>query len=102
MVNAFKQMPTTSNLSAEIRIHARDGDGTGRDNLATIDSIPTVWINQMRRRRSTMAARVTLISRAKMPNARAVAVTGAGHVGPLLVDADLIASTVIEFWQTLR
>jgi pimeloyl-ACP methyl ester carboxylesterase len=36
-----------------------------------------------------------------MPNARAVAVTGTGHVGPLLLDVDLIASTVTEFWQSL-
>jgi pimeloyl-ACP methyl ester carboxylesterase len=38
---------------------------------------------------------------AKMPNARAVAVTGAGHVGPLLVDTDLIARTITEFWESL-
>ena len=36
-----------------------------------------------------------------MPNARAAAVTGAGHVGPLLLDTDLIAQTVTEFWQSL-
>jgi hypothetical protein len=36
-----------------------------------------------------------------MPNARAVAVTGAGHLGPLLLDVDQIASTVIEFWKSL-
>ena len=39
---------------------------------------------------------------ATMPDARAVAVTGAGHVGPLLLDVDLIASTVTEFWKSLR
>jgi pimeloyl-ACP methyl ester carboxylesterase len=39
---------------------------------------------------------------ATMPHARAVAVTGAGHVGPLLLDVDLIANTVIEFWKSLR
>src|ERR1700722_12318178 len=39
---------------------------------------------------------------ATMPNAQVVALTGAGHVGPLLVDADLIARTVTEFWRTLR
>ena len=39
---------------------------------------------------------------ATMPHARAVAVTGAGHVGPLLLDVDLIASTVTEFWKSLR
>lgn len=38
---------------------------------------------------------------ATMPDARAVAVTGAGHVGPLLLDVDLIASTVTEFWKSL-
>ena len=39
---------------------------------------------------------------ATMPDARVVAVTGAGHVGPLLVDLDLIAETAIEFWKSLR
>ena len=34
---------------------------------------------------------------AAMPRARAVAVTGAGHLGPLLLDVDLIAATVGEF-----
>jgi pimeloyl-ACP methyl ester carboxylesterase len=38
---------------------------------------------------------------ATMPNARAVTLTGAGHVGPLLVDTDLIARTVAEFWRSL-
>jgi pimeloyl-ACP methyl ester carboxylesterase len=36
-----------------------------------------------------------------MPAARAVAVSGSGHVGPLLVDGDHIASTVIAFWNSL-
>ena len=39
---------------------------------------------------------------ATMPNAQVVTLTGAGHVGPLVVDAALIAGTVIEFWRTLR
>ena len=39
---------------------------------------------------------------ATMPDARAVAVTGAGHVGPLLLDVDQIARTVTEFWKSLR
>jgi len=39
---------------------------------------------------------------ATMPDARAVAVTGAGHVGPLLVDVDQIASVITEFWKSLR
>jgi pimeloyl-ACP methyl ester carboxylesterase len=39
---------------------------------------------------------------ATMPNARAATLTGAGHVGPLLLDADLIAHTVTEFWRSLR
>jgi hypothetical protein len=34
-------------------------------------------------------------------NAQVAALTGAGHLG-LLVDADLIARTVTEFWRTLR
>lgn len=38
---------------------------------------------------------------AAMPRARAVAVTGAGHLGPLLLDVDLIAATVGEFWRSL-
>lgn len=39
---------------------------------------------------------------ATMPHARAVAVTGAGHLGPLLLDVDLIAKTISEFWKSLR
>jgi pimeloyl-ACP methyl ester carboxylesterase len=39
---------------------------------------------------------------ATMPNAQVVTLTGAGHVGPLLLDADLIAHSVTEFWRTLR
>jgi pimeloyl-ACP methyl ester carboxylesterase len=38
---------------------------------------------------------------ATMPNAQVVTLTGAGHVGPLLLDADLIARTVTEFWESL-
>jgi pimeloyl-ACP methyl ester carboxylesterase len=36
-----------------------------------------------------------------MPAARAVAVTASGHVGPLLVDVDQIASTVVDFWKAI-
>jgi pimeloyl-ACP methyl ester carboxylesterase len=36
---------------------------------------------------------------ATMPYARAVALTGEGHLGPLLLDADLIAKTVVDFWK---
>lgn len=39
---------------------------------------------------------------ATMPRARAVTVTGAGHVGPLLLDVDLIAETIGEFWRSMR
>jgi pimeloyl-ACP methyl ester carboxylesterase len=39
---------------------------------------------------------------ATMPHARAVAVTGAGHLGPLLLDVDLITETISEFWKSLR
>jgi pimeloyl-ACP methyl ester carboxylesterase len=39
---------------------------------------------------------------ATMPNAQVATLTGPGHLGPLLVDADLIARTVTEFWRTLR
>jgi pimeloyl-ACP methyl ester carboxylesterase len=38
---------------------------------------------------------------ATMPNARVVTLTGAGHVGPLLVDVDLISRAVTEFWRSL-
>ena len=38
---------------------------------------------------------------ATMPRARAVAVTGPGHLGPLLLDIDLIAKTIGEFWKSL-
>jgi pimeloyl-ACP methyl ester carboxylesterase len=37
---------------------------------------------------------------ATMPDARVVTLTGAGHVSPLLLDTDLIASTVADFWQS--
>jgi pimeloyl-ACP methyl ester carboxylesterase len=37
---------------------------------------------------------------AVMPDARAVAVTGAGHLGPLLLDVDEIASTITKFWKS--
>lgn len=39
---------------------------------------------------------------ATMHDARAVPVTGTGHLGPLLLDVDLIAETVAEFWKSLR
>jgi len=38
---------------------------------------------------------------ATMPNARAVSITGSGHVSPLLVDVDLITRTVTDFWRSL-
>jgi len=38
---------------------------------------------------------------AAMPDARVVSLTGSGHVGPLLVDADAIAQAVTEFWESL-
>ena len=37
---------------------------------------------------------------ATMPDARVVTLRSAGHVGPLLLDTDLIASTVADFWQS--
>jgi pimeloyl-ACP methyl ester carboxylesterase len=36
-----------------------------------------------------------------MPDARVVPLTGAGHVGPLLVDTDAIAETVTNFWASV-
>lgn len=39
---------------------------------------------------------------ATMPDARALGVTGAGHISPLLVDVDQIGSAVTEFWASLR
>jgi pimeloyl-ACP methyl ester carboxylesterase len=39
---------------------------------------------------------------ATMPHARAAAVTGAGHLGPLLLDVDLLAKTIGDFWKSLR
>ncbi|MBV8862186.1 MAG: alpha/beta hydrolase [Mycobacterium sp.] len=41
------------------------------------------------------------VAAATMPNARAIAVSGAGHLGPLLLNVDEIADAVIEFWQSL-
>lgn len=35
-----------------------------------------------------------------MPDARAVTLTGSGHVGPLLVDTDAIAAAVTDFWAS--
>lgn len=70
------------------------------DELPTI-TIPTLLItgdiaDQHWRPADAQAAAAT------MPNARAVAVTGAGHLGPLLLDVDLIADTIGEFWKSLR
>jgi pimeloyl-ACP methyl ester carboxylesterase len=39
---------------------------------------------------------------ATMPDARVATLTGAGHLGPLLVDAELLARTVTEFWASLE
>jgi pimeloyl-ACP methyl ester carboxylesterase len=39
---------------------------------------------------------------ATMPRARAVAVSGTGHLGPLLLDVELIAKTIGDFWASLR
>lgn len=39
---------------------------------------------------------------ATMPDARVVTLTAAGHLGPLLLDVDLIAKTVTQFWQSVR
>jgi pimeloyl-ACP methyl ester carboxylesterase len=39
---------------------------------------------------------------ATMPNAQVATLAGAGHVGPLLFDVDLIAYTVTEFWRSVR
>jgi pimeloyl-ACP methyl ester carboxylesterase len=70
------------------------------DKLPTV-TVPTLLItgdiaDQNWRPADAQAAAAT------MPNARAVAVTGAGHVGPLLLDVDLIAETIGEFWKSLR
>jgi pimeloyl-ACP methyl ester carboxylesterase len=37
---------------------------------------------------------------ATMPDARVVTLSGAEHVSPLLLDTDLTASTVADFWQS--
>jgi pimeloyl-ACP methyl ester carboxylesterase len=70
------------------------------DKLPTV-TVPTLLItgdiaDQNWRPADAQAAAAT------MPHARAVAVTGAGHVGPLLLDVDLIAETIGEFWKSLR
>lgn len=36
-----------------------------------------------------------------MPDARVVTLTGDGHVGPLLVDSDVIAQAITDFWASL-
>lgn len=38
---------------------------------------------------------------ATMPDARVVTLTGAGHLGPLLLDTDLITRTITEFWGNI-
>jgi pimeloyl-ACP methyl ester carboxylesterase len=37
---------------------------------------------------------------ATMPDARVVPLRGSGHVSPLLLDTEMIASTVTEFWRS--
>lgn len=37
-----------------------------------------------------------------MPNARAVALSAAGHVGPLLLNVDEISTAITDFWQSQR
>jgi pimeloyl-ACP methyl ester carboxylesterase len=39
---------------------------------------------------------------ATMPDARVETLSGAGHLGPLLLDTEYIASTVAEFWRLSR
>ncbi|MDT5349157.1 MAG: hypothetical protein QOH91_2444 [Mycobacterium sp.] len=39
---------------------------------------------------------------ATMPDARAAMVSGSARVAPLLLDAELIARTLVEFWNDLR
>lgn len=70
------------------------------DTLPKVN-VPTLFLtgdldDQQWRPADAHAAAVT------MPNAQVATVTGAGHLGPLLLDADLIARTVTEFWRTLR
>jgi pimeloyl-ACP methyl ester carboxylesterase len=69
------------------------------DTLPSV-SVPTLFLtgdldDQHWRPADAQAAAAT------MPNAQVGTLTGGGHVGPLLVDADLIARTVTEFWRTL-
>jgi len=39
---------------------------------------------------------------AKMPNATAIPVRGSGHIAPLLLDPDLIANTIVGFWNSIE
>ena len=95
MMRAFRDADRES-MRRSIRLMHTWRDLT--DKLPAV-SVPTLFLaghlgDQHWRPADAQAAAAT------MRDARAVAVTGAGHVGPLLVDVDLIAETVTEFWNT--
>ncbi len=97
IVNAFKETDRES-IRRTIRFMHRWRPLT--DKLPAI-TVPTLFItgdvvDQHWQPADAEAAATT------MPDARAVTVTGAGHVGPLLVDVDLIASNITEFWKSLQ
>ncbi|WP_435278715.1 alpha/beta fold hydrolase [Rhodococcus yananensis] len=36
-----------------------------------------------------------------MPDGRAEVVAGTGHVSPLVIDADVVVKTIVEFWSSV-
>lgn len=97
MISAFKEADRES-MRRTIRFMHRWQPLT--DGLPAI-TVPTLFLTcDLDDQQWTVAD--AQAAAATMPKARAEAVDGAGHVGPLLVDADRIAASVTEFWQSLQ
>jgi pimeloyl-ACP methyl ester carboxylesterase len=69
------------------------------DKLPSV-TIPTLFITGDLRDQHWGPAEAQAAT-ATMPDARVLAVSAAGHLGPLLLNVDEIASTVAEFWRSL-
>jgi pimeloyl-ACP methyl ester carboxylesterase len=95
MVDAFKRADRRS-MQATIRFMHHWQPLT--DKLPAI-SAPTLFLTGDVDGQQWSPARARAAA-ATMPDARVVALSGAGHVGPLLVDTDLIASIVADFWRS--
>lgn len=97
MISAFRQADRES-IRRTIRFMHRWQPLT--DKLPAI-TVPTLFITGKVADQHWQPADAEAAA-ATMPHARAVAVSGAGHLGPLLLDVDEIATIVSEFWQSLR